>query len=350
MPAFNREMLALARESRGLTQSQLAAKLGISQAEISKFENGLRIPSEKQTERMADVLGYTVDFFYLNEAIRSFGSQCVYHRKRKSATDTKLAQLLAMVNVKRIQVKHLLKSVDAKPVHSFPRLDLDEYADPAEVARALRTLWQLPPGPVNNLIRAIEDAGGVVIQCDFGTTKVDAISQWIPGQPSPIFLINDSIPTDRMRFTLAHELGHICMHAMPTNNMEREADQFAAEFLMPAKDIRPHLFRIDVPTLASMKPYWRVSMAALLYRAAELNAIDERRKSYLWFRMGQAGYRTYEPVEIPPENPSLLRELLEIHKTTLGYGDDEIDAVLFEPKAFAGMRVQDEPKGLRLVN
>jgi Zn-dependent peptidase ImmA (M78 family) len=120
--------------------------------------------------------------------------------------------------------------------------------------------------------------------------------------------------------------------------------------LMPAKDIRPHLFRIDVPTLASMKPYWRVSMAALLYRASQLNAIDERRKSYLWFRMGQAGYRTYEPVEIPPENPSLVRELLEIHTTTLGYRDDEIDAAVFEPNAFVGLRSPNEPRGLRLVN
>jgi len=348
--AFNREMLTLARESRGLTQTLLAAKLGISQAEISKFENGLRVPSEAQIERIANLLEYTTGFFYQNEAIRSFGSQCVYHRKRKSATDTKLAQLLAMINVKRIQVTRLLRSVEAKPIHSFPRLDLDEYPNPEEVAKALRALWQMPPGPINNLVRTIEEAGGIVIQCNFGTTKVDALSQWIPGQPSPVFMINESIPTDRMRFTLAHELGHICMHALPTNDMEREADQFAAEFLMPAKDIRPHLFRVDVPTLASMKPYWRVSMAALLYRASELNAIDERRKSYLWFRMGKAGYRTHEPVEIPPENPTLLRELLEVHRTTLGYRDDEIDAVVLEPNAFAGIRSKNEPRRIRLVN
>jgi len=351
VPAFNREMLALGRESRGLTQTELAARLGKSQAEISKYENGLKVPPEDLVERMADVLGYTVDFFYLNESLRAFGSGCVYHRKRKSAADTKLAQLLAMVNIKRIQVKQLMNAVNPQPIHSFPRLDLDEFADPPDVARALRSVWQLPPGPIQNLVRAIEDAGGIVIQCDFGTTKVDAISQWIPGQKAPIFMINNSIPTDRMRFTLAHELGHICMHAMPTNNMEREADQFAAEFLMPAKDIRPYLSRVDIPTLAAMKPYWRVSMNALLYRAADLKAIDERRKSYLWFRMGQAGYRTHEPVEIPPEIPTLLKELLEVHRETFGYRDEEIGTAVFEPKAFMGiLQARGEPKGLRLVN
>ena len=348
MPTFNREMLALARESRGITQTELAARLGKSQAEISKYENGLKVPPEDLVERMANVLEYTAEFFYLNESIRAFGSGCVYHRKRKSATDTKLAQLLAMVNVKRIQVKQLMKAVDANPIHSFPHLDLDEYPDPSDVARALRSLWQLPPGPVQNLIRAIEDAGGIVFQCDFGTTKVDAISQWIPGQKAPIFMINDSIPTDRMRFTLAHELGHICMHAMPTNNMEREADRFAAEFLMPEKDIRPYLSRVDIPTLASMKPHWRVSMGSLLYRAAELKAIDERRKSYLWFRMGQAGYRTHEPVELPPEKPTLLGELIQVHKR-LGYCDEDVALAVFEPKAFTRMPREDSRR-LRIVN
>jgi Zn-dependent peptidase ImmA (M78 family)/DNA-binding XRE family transcriptional regulator len=343
-------MLALARESRGYTQTQLAAKIGISQAEISKFENGLKIPSEDQVGRIAGRLGYTTDFFYLDEAIRAFGSGCVYHRKRKSATETKLTQLLAVINVKRIQVKQLLKSVEARPAYSFPRLDLDEFKDgPAEVARALRSLWQLPPGPIVNLVRAIEDAGGIVIREDFGTSKVDALSQWLPGQKSPVFLVNKAIPTDRMRFTLAHELGHICMHAIITDNMEREADRFAGEFLMPERDIRPFLSPLDIPRLAALKPHWRVAMSALLYRAAELKTIDDKRKSYLWFRMGQAGYRTHEPIEIPPEEPTLLKELMWFHERSLGYKREEIDITVYEPGAFSDHRPESVSKSLRLV-
>jgi Zn-dependent peptidase ImmA (M78 family)/transcriptional regulator with XRE-family HTH domain len=347
--AFNPEMLELARESRGLTQTLFAKELGISQAEISKFENGLRVPNELQVRKMASLLRYTDEFFYLEESIRSFGSGCVYHRKRKSATDTKLAQLLANMNVKRIQVKHLLKSVETRNVHSFERLDVDEFKNgPAEVAQAVRALWQLPPGPIRHLIRAIEDAGGIVIACDLGTTKVDALSQWLPGH-APFFLVNNAIPTDRLRFTLAHEVGHIVMHRIPTENMEREADQFAAEFLMPERDIRPHLSYVDIPKLASMKPHWRVAMAALLYRAAELKTIDDRRKSYLWFRMGQAGYRKHEPVEITPEEPSSLRQLLDVHERSLGYRQQDIDRAVFEPNAFQELRGRAGATGLRLL-
>jgi len=342
-------MLALARESRGLTQSAFAADIEISQAEISKFENGIKIPSDAQIEKMAHRLQYNVDFLFLNESIRAFGSGCVYHRKRKSATDAKLTNLLATVNVKRIQVKQLMKSVESRPGNTFERLDVDEYSGgPKEVAQALRALWHLPPGPVQNLIRVIEDAGGIVIRCEFGTTKVDALSQWLPGYP-PIFLVNSAIPTDRMRFTLSHEIGHIAMHRTPTEQMEREADQFAAEFLMPEKEIRPYLSDLNIPRLAALKPFWRVAMSALLYRASELGTIDERRKSYLWFLMGKSGYRTHEPVEIAPEEPTLLRELIGVHQQSLHYGDKELDVALLEQGAFAELRAKSNAASLRIV-
>jgi Zn-dependent peptidase ImmA (M78 family) len=79
-------------------------------------------------------------------------------------------------------------------------------------------------------------------------------------------------PADRMRFTLAHELGHLVMHHdQPTQSMEQEANEFASAFLMPARDIRPHFARrVDLRLFAELKPVWRVSMASLLMRARSL--------------------------------------------------------------------------------
>lgn len=351
MAVFNREMLTLARESRDHTQTLLASELGISQAEVSKYETGLKVPTDEMVRRFAARLEYTPEFFFLNESIRSFGSGCVYHRKKQSATETKLQHLLAMINVKRIQVKQLMKAVNSRQPAIFAPLDIDEHAGgAAEVARKLRQLWHLPPGPIQNLIRAVEDAGGIVIQCDFGTDKVDALSQSLPSYP-PIFLINSAIPTDRMRFTLAHEIGHIVMHRLPPSDgdMERQADQFAAEFLMPESQIRPQFSFVNLQKLAALKPYWRVSMNSLLYRAAEIGAIDSRRKSYLWMLMGQAGYRKTEPVTIPREEPMALFELLDVHRVSLGYQQTEIDELLCEPGGFSEFRQSINGGGLRLV-
>lgn len=75
---FNPEMLTLARESRGLTQLELAEAVGITQSSVSKFENGLQIPSNPQLQKFAMVLGYFTPLFFLHEPIRWWGSGCTY--------------------------------------------------------------------------------------------------------------------------------------------------------------------------------------------------------------------------------------------------------------------------------
>jgi len=348
---FNREMLIVARESRRLTQTELASEASFSQAEISKFETGLKIPTEEQVRRLAACLLYPASFFYLSESIRDFGSGCVYHRKRKTAPEASLKFLLALVNIKRIQVKQLLKAVDSVAEYRFEQLDIDEHENSAvKVAQALRAIWKLPPGPVQDVIRAIENAGGIVVPYDFGTDKIDALSQWLPGMP-PLFLVNKRIPADRLRFTLSHEIGHIVMHRYPTEDMEREADEFAAEFLMPERDIKSQLYDVSLVKLASLKPYWRVSMNALLKRAGDLGTITPRNRTYLWMQMGKRGYRTHEPIDIAPEKPSLLKELLDIHRQNFGLGSRELADMMHatEDDVIREYLGSEPPRKLRVI-
>lgn len=327
MGSFNPEMLILARDLVGMTQADLAMSVGLSQAEISKLEAGVRPPQDEHVSLFAKHLGCPVEFFSLPDSVKNFGSPCVYHRKRQSTPQAVLRRLLALVNKRRIQVKRLLYSAEIVD-NRFPRLDVDEFlGGPAEIARAVRSTWKIAPGPVANLTKHIEDAGGIVIRCDFGTNKVDAVSQWTADSP-PLFFVNASIPADRMRFSLAHEIGHIVMHQLPTDDMEREADRFASEFLMPESHISGQLADLTLARLAALKPYWKTSMAALLKRAGDLEVITERTKNYLWFQMGQRGYRTKEPVTIPPEVPMLLAEVLEVHRKSLSYTVQDLAALL----------------------
>ena len=53
---FAVSLIAL-RESRGLTQEQLAAQTGIDQGDISRIERGSANPTEKTLIRIADALG-----------------------------------------------------------------------------------------------------------------------------------------------------------------------------------------------------------------------------------------------------------------------------------------------------
>ena len=59
MSAFS-ETLARRRRERGLTQAELAARLGISKSAVSMYERGNREPELELLEAMADVFGVSV--------------------------------------------------------------------------------------------------------------------------------------------------------------------------------------------------------------------------------------------------------------------------------------------------
>lgn len=125
------------------------------------------------------------------------------------------------INVLRIGISRLLRNVEELPVQ-FERMDVDEYKSPEEIARLVRAAWQVPYGPIRNLVAVVEAAGGIVVQCSFGTRQLDAVSQWPRGM-APLFFVNTDNPVDRWRYTLAHEVGHIIMHRIPTSSAEEEA-------------------------------------------------------------------------------------------------------------------------------
>jgi Zn-dependent peptidase ImmA (M78 family) len=65
-----------------------------------------------------------------------------------------------------------------------------------------------------------------------------------------------------MRFTLAHEIGHLVMHRFPTESMELKANQFASASLMPSAEMKQAFGgrRISLELLAALKPEWKVAM------------------------------------------------------------------------------------------
>lgn len=60
MSAFSQTLAALRRE-RGLTQAELASRLGISKSAVSMYERGNREPDFKLLEQMADFFGVGVN-------------------------------------------------------------------------------------------------------------------------------------------------------------------------------------------------------------------------------------------------------------------------------------------------
>jgi Zn-dependent peptidase ImmA (M78 family)/transcriptional regulator with XRE-family HTH domain len=334
-PMFNHHMLTLAREARGLTQTELASLLDFGQGTLSKYETGFLAPPNDVVDQLSEKLDFPADFFF--ERGVPYGLPPFHFRRRKKLSTKTLGRIVAEMNIRRLHLKKLLISFSVKTNGLIPEIDLDDYRGRAkarltteDVARLVREMWMVRSGPIDNLIALLEENGGVVIPCDFGTDLLDAMSQRIDGMPV-MFFVNIDAPADRLRHTLAHELGHMVMHTLTVKSdeeMEAEADAFAGAFLLPADEIRPQLRKFDLRQLANMKCYWRVSMAAIALRAEYLKLITPYQSKMFWIEMGKLGYRKREPNEPPKEQPKLLRKMVAFHMNTLGYSASEMAKLL----------------------
>ncbi len=335
MDQFNHHMLTLAREARGLTQAELADRLKVTQGTLSKYETGMNVPPPEFVAELGQALGYPPSFFAQDG--RPYGFPPFHYRKRKKLSAKALGKIVAEMNIRRMHVKKLAVAFGIQSNRFIPEVNIDEYqgksrrrASIEDVARSVREAWMLPNGPISNVVDILEENGGVVVPCDFETDLLDAMSQRIDGMPV-LFFININIPADRLRYTLAHELGHMVLHTTDLKSdeeMEDEADEFAGAFLLPADEVKHHLRKFDLRHLANMKGHWKVSMAAIAVRASRLGLITPYQSKSFWIEMGKLGYRKREPNEPPREVPRLLRQMVEFHRKQLGYSSSDLSQFL----------------------
>lgn len=320
------EVLITLRLARGYTQEDLAGLLGVSQPTINRYEHDERQPDEDMLNRIAEVLGVTTDFLCHTGTLRGAMAVDAHMRRRASAKATVWRRQEARLNEYRMHVSALFEQVSLHAEQIIPTFDPID-TDPNDAGRLARMQWRMPVGPVHNLVGWIEAAGCVVIVEDFGTPRVDGLSQWISDHP--VMLLNARQPVDRLRWTLAHELGHLCLHSeFISTDPEREANAFAAEFLMPAEVIRPQLRNLTTGRLADLKRQWGVSMQALVERAHQLRTITAEQRTNLYKQFSRFGWRTREPVsdELRPEQPKLTATIAEaLHSK--GFSAEEVARV-----------------------
>lgn len=325
----NPAMITLARESRGYNQKEMAKRANMAQSTISKLERGT-IELHKEIVRVfSRVLRYPMSFFYQQGEIYPANMN---YRKKATIKASRMSQIEAEMNIFRLNVQHLLDAVEL-PEMNVPHLDVEFDETPESAAKALRTFWRLPKGPVKNICRLLEKKGILVIETDF--EKVDGRSIYTKNK-QPIIFIDKSIPTDRKRFTLAHELGHLVMHMgfiIPEErDVEDEAHRFASEFLVPSNEFLPQVRgkKYNIPLLSDLKRYWLVSMASLVYKGKRLGVINKNQSKYLWIQFGKLKLRKREWVNLdpPPEKPTMLQQIVEAHLNELDYTEEEMASFL----------------------
>ena len=341
-----------------MSQAEVADAARLNQGHYSRIENGLVPdgPSSENVDRIASALNFPPSFFYLMDALAALPlSVHPMHRKRASVGERVLKQVHAELNLRLIHVRRYLGAVEIDPELPLPWLDVDEGGGPREIARKLRKAWLVSEGPIVNLTAHCERAGIIVVWCDFDA-PIDGITMRMRDLPPCIFL-NGNVTADRMRFSLAHELGHIVMHRIPTDEMEDEANSFAGEFLVPERLFTNQVIgnRVTLEFLARQKAYWRVSMAFLLFQAGAHGLITRHQSEYLWKQLSGLGWRTREPAEtdFAAEEPALFPNVIRLHSDALGYDIQGLAQLVHasseDVSRFYGPHMTDKKTRLRVV-
>ncbi|OLF19615.1 hypothetical protein BU204_01525 [Actinophytocola xanthii] len=162
------------------------------------------------------------------------------------------------------------------------------------IALRVRGQWDLDQRPIPNMVHLLEAHGVRVFSLVQEIRDVDAFSLYIENQP---FVFVDTGKTEeRQRFDAAHELGHLVMHQgrerAQGRDAERQADRFAAAFLMPRTDILAHNLRNASPDqLIEASRRWRVSAMPLAHRLAERGLLTEWRYRSACVELAKRGYR-----------------------------------------------------------
>ena len=333
----NPAMLRLAREARGLTQKELAVALGIEQGTLSKFETGAQTPSEHLLAQIASQLRFPEAFFTSNK--ESFASPTIHYRKLKQIPKRDLYKAEAYMDLCRFGLEDLLRSVEI-PDANLMKWNVEKHGSPSDAARDLRRRWQVPKGPIANLVNLLERNGIVVFILDLAS-EISGFSHII-GRIQPLIFLNKNLPADRMRFTLAHELAHLVMHftdkpIAKDRLVEEEANAFAGEFLVPEHESSPLLNKLDLRKLRELKRYWKVSMQMLIYHAKRLRCISDVQARKLNIEISQEGYKLSEPIEFAKEEPYVIHTIVKMHLSELGYTSESLSDYLGLPKDFLNL-------------
>lgn len=310
---INGDRVRQARELCAFTQTELAERLHVEQPTIARIENGTLKPSQGLIEALALQTGFPPEFFSQPSA-PDFPLGSLLFRAHASTTLREKSEAYRYAQV-------IYEMADVLSARLTPvTLRLPQLAEPPPRAASLtRALLGLSPDtPIPNLLKAVENAGVLVLALPIALEGRDAFSLWAGDNKRPVIFLSADRPADRIRFNIAHELGHLVLHPTIRGQIaavEKEADQFAAEFLMPEIAIRRDLVApLALAMIAKLKPRWRVSIQALTRRAFDLGIISKGQYGYLFAQIGARGWRTQEPpnLDFPMEKPRALRKMAEV--------------------------------------
>lgn len=324
---FNGQRLKEALQFREKKMTELADETGISKQSLSLYANDGNVPPFDNVIKIARVLDFPTDFFMSEDLCTAstgniyFRSQASATKKSRNAQKIKLEYVSKMyeviLNYMNVPKLNLPNTSAINIPEDITYVDSDQAINEIEkLAKLVREHWNLGNGPIDNLQYALQSNGIIVTGFRDVDTDIDAFSQQITIDGKVVYIIALAIgskPIERLRFDMAHELGHILMHMWGEDNediskdefnaREKQANMFASALLLPKETFSKSVlaYPTNIDYYLALKKKWKVSMQAMMYRARQLDIISTNQFQYMMRTMSKKGNRTHEPGDKPGE-------------------------------------------------
>lgn len=312
---FEPARLTQARVRVGMSKADLASEVGVSAAAIGQYEAGVNSPRPDVLDRLASALKVRAGFFGVGRPLARLDTVNAHFRSLRSARVSDRLKALATATL-LWELTFALERYIKLPETDLPVVPVG--TTPAAAAAALRRHWGLPDGPVKHLVATAESRGIVVAVRPLGEIDaVDAFSVVIVDRPIIITTPRRSENVFRHRFSTAHEIGHLLLHGDSGEHsaaIEKDADEFAAAFLMPAAAMDAAMpQRLNLAALDRLGRTWGVSPHSLVRRMVERGRTTESSARRAYQRLAITDDPLADPTSAyPGEMPSLLKKAAEM--------------------------------------
>lgn len=287
--------IARARERAGLSQSELAERVGLTQSAVSRVESGARGVDSLELAAMAQALRVSVvdlledrplvDELEIAARLGELGDTV--------AVQAALSRVLDLARLDRIldDAGEADQTTELKPVRvSSSAKAIDQGKT---LAATLRKRWELGDDPLpTSLVNLIEQLSGLNVALEPMDERIAGLYACV--DDFAITLIDSSVTYGRQRFTMVHELCHFVLRDGDRlvvderlfgskTAIEMRANAFAAHFLMPEQSIRRYVRgrEVDGAVVVELQFTFGVSLDALLWHLLNLGHItDYRRREF----------------------------------------------------------------------
>lgn len=309
---LNHDVLRWAREWRGRTLEEAAARAKKDVRVIEAWERGEKVPTVRQARDLVAYYGRPFLELLLPEppelpAPVSLPDYRLHRGVQIPADDRELQLIQEWAETQRVNALDLYSEIGEEPPRFPESLFADMNDRPATVAAHAREMLDFPieqqvemtqaeARRLPAILRSLFESIGVLTLKETKLAKFGVRGICIAEFPLPVIVFSKESPSAQA-FTLVHEFGHLLLRASgvsgeierrrSASDVEGWCNRFTADFLMPPRYIETLMGAVPSRPVASIADTrlselarsLRVSEHAMLIQLVNLGYVDD---DYYW--------------------------------------------------------------------